>query len=472
MIHTQTDFRVILLALVTLLSAGTSALGQESTAYRLEREIQIPEIEREEIVVVPFDTAVFAATQEAFPDVRVVGPADLPVPFVLRRISEKTSAITQRTWTVTDPVLHPLTEGGASEKGLEITFILRTEDPQPTGIRLITPLRDFEQRVQVFGIDGDRTQLLVEDALIFDYSRFMDVSRNQIPLPSNSFRKYRVVVDALTSDQESQLLELTKSIQGGSESGHTERTTLQRRPFRIDRIELWTETAEQSLNSNVVTPWPAQKFEVTEDAQKKQTIITLTTRREPVTEFRLKTTSYNFSRHVSVQVPSEQRSGTDWTELSTGTVSRFQLRSMQQEHLNIRVSEVRSEAIRLVIDNRDSPPLQIEGADVLGHNYEVAFMASSGLKYRLQYSSNTERPPEHDTAALVEAFHQGILPITATIGPETPTSAAGEAERLTLTSILNNRYLLGVVIGILVVLFGWGLYQASLRIENVPRDDA
>src|SRR3989304_5567572 len=130
-------------------------------------------------------------------------------------------------------------------------------DPQPTGFRIVSPLRNFEQRVRGFGLDATGTEKsLVGDALIFDYSPYMDGSQNEISLPVNSHRRFRVVVDGVTSDQDSQLLELTRRLRSGREEERQERTRIQRRPFRIDRIEFLRDETRTSPQQETVRPYP------------------------------------------------------------------------------------------------------------------------------------------------------------------------------------------------------------------------
>jgi hypothetical protein len=352
---------------------------------------------------------------------------------------------------------------------MEIRIALQPTDPTPTGLNFVTPLKNFEQQVQIYSMTNGTDLMLVEGALIFDYSQFMDVRRTEVPLPQTSAREFRIVINALTSDQESQLLELTRSLRNEAEDSRTEKTTIQRRPFRIDQIDFWTEQVVQTLHSNIVLPYPVTDLKISEDAERKQTLIEFSCRRQPVTELSVVTSSRNFSRRAEVQVPadSEDRSGS-WSTISDATISQFQLRNFQEQHQKISLPETRQDRLRIVLENRDSPPLSIDGVLAVGHVYEVVFLAKPNQTFRLVYGSATEEPPQQDLVALTTALSKDIRPLPATLGVQSKEETSEVRKPITMKDLLNNRLALGAIIGILVIVLGWGLYQAARRIDQTP----
>src|SRR5262249_26261559 len=152
--------------------------------------------------------------------------------------------------------------------GLEIT-VERDEDdkhPRPNGLSLITPLRNFEQRVRVYtSDDGKDWQPAGDEAVIFDYSRYMDVRSDSVPFPETARRHFRIVVDDVTAEQQSQLVALTRRLQGADETERTEQVVVDRRPFRIDRVEFWREAESDQATGDEKTSYPVSKHRVEQD---------------------------------------------------------------------------------------------------------------------------------------------------------------------------------------------------------------
>ena len=445
-----------------------SGVAEEAVLFRFSRPINVVGQAQEEWFSVLLDSDVYAATRDSFPDLRVLDAGDRLVPFLIRRVSEPRTEQVRKIWTAVNPTLMPL-----DNNGMEIRIILKPEDPSPLALNFVTPLQNFEQQVRVFSTAEGTESMLVDGVLIFDYSQFMDVRRTEVVLPPTSAREFRIVIDALTSDQESQLLELTRSLRGDAEDIRTEKTTIQRRPFRIDRIDLWTEQADKIVHADKVQPWPVTDLKVTQDSEENQTLVEFVSRREPLTELTIVTGSRNFSRHAVLQIFDDKSANhADLKTIADTTISQFQLRDFQEEHLTIRLPETRRDSLRLVLDNGDSPALSIDAVNAFGHQDEVVFLGKPDQNVRLVYGSETAQPPNSDTVALMTALARGIQPVTATLGVQSAIAGSGAQKPVDVKSLLNNPFLMGSVIGILVILLGWGLYQASRRIDQMPHGDA
>ena len=124
-------------------------------------------------------------------------------------------------------------------------------------------------------------------------------------------RQFKFVIDHITNDQNSPFREITQRFRDGQEVEKWERHKSQRIAFRIERIEYSQDLVRERRLGNKTTDYPVAEFKTEEDSEQKQTIISLSMRREPLTGFRLKTRSRNFNRRVVVQVPSKTDSESD-----------------------------------------------------------------------------------------------------------------------------------------------------------------
>jgi hypothetical protein len=452
---------------------------------RFAKPLEMPALENEELVAAPLDSDVYAATGEQFSDLRLLDAAGHEVAYVLRKAATKRSRVEQRRFPVEKPTVHPRDDGG-----LEITFEidLKKHPKPPQGFTLVTPLRNFERRVQISAsTDGETWTPLVTDGLVFDYSQFMDVHNRDLPLPTEAPApaegadaagaapgRYRIVIDDVTQELQSQLLELTRHLQGDDETSRTERVVVDRQPFRIDRIEAWYDVDVVDSRVEVEKAYPLAGFRLEQDADAKATYVYVDARREPLTKLTIETGDRNFSRAAHVEVEgtaAPQKAKRDWRRtLGSATLSRLDFRSLRREDLSIALPQSRESRYRVVIENRDSPPLAITGVAGRGSVYEVVFLAKSGEQYRLAYGDETAAAPAYDTAALAASLAEGYEPLVATLGEQVALAAAPDAPPQRLVQLLNDPRFLGGGIALLVVILGVGLYRATRRLDNLPRD--
>ncbi len=459
--------RIAWFGLLPLLCCSTSitSLAQETKSFQYSRPIAVDGTTNEEIFSAPLDSDVFAATRDGFPDLRVFDNNHRLVPFLVQNVTKDQVRKVRKFSAAENPAVHPQENGG-----MEIRLRLQKEDPSASGIRFVTPLENFEQQVQVFAIiDGAETSL-VHDARIYDYRQFMDVRQTELEFPATTAREFRIVVNALTTEQDSRLLELSRTLKDGTEEARRETTMIERRPFRIDRIEFLNEQAEVTERSGSIQTWPVADLKVTEDVEKQQTIVEVTSRREPLTTLKLMTNSLNFSRKAAVQVLRNSEVESKWEAVSEATLSRFSIRDFHEEHLVISMPETRGESYRIVIENGDSPALTIESVEASGHQYELIFLRAGSDSVRLEYGSDTADAPQQDTVALTTVLNRKLIPISATLGKPS-RSPVPSLTPLNPKSLLNNPILLGTIVALLVFVLGWGLYKAAGRIDMVSHGD-
>ena len=465
----------IIAAVLLLLGLVRVALAETPAAtYTLQRQVLVPEVSQTELVALRLDETVYNAVPGSLESLQLRNATGEAIPYLLRKASKSKEQTTTQSWAAANPMLKPL-----PENGLEITIVLGKDDPQPDGLRIITPLQNFEQRVQVLAsTDGMDWAAITSDALIFDYSKYMDVRSDKISFPLGTQRHFRIVVQDVTAEQESQLLELTKTLQGVDEIQRTERAFIERRPFRIDRIEfshsVTTTAAAEPLKAKYsVTNWTAEAGD-----DSRHTRVQITTSPVPLTEFKLQAGEKNFSRRASIQTRDSSKSNSTWRTLTTQTLSRLDFKNVKQEHLTLSFPETRNTEYRIEIDNQDSPGLKVTDVEAQGNAYELIFLVDEGSKQQPStavfslYAHQVNKPLTLDTAAIETLLQQGFSPLVATLGEpikdaDLPPSPAHEFK---WTDLLNNKPVLFSAIGLLVLALGWGLYTAAKRVDTLPKE--
>ncbi len=430
------------------------------------KPIQRQPATEEEILAIPLDADVYAATQDGLADIRILDPARAEMPFRIERATD-TTVDTQRR---PSPSAVRSLVTNETDNSIEVLVELEKEAPAADGLTVITPLEDFERRVNVFGSDdGTSWQPLATDAMIFDYSRFMDIANREILLPRNSFRRLKLVIQDVVDEDTSTLMELTRQFAQSDETQRTERTMVERRPLRIDRIDLWHNVPQQRIKKTVRADYPIVEFQAEENAEDKTTIVHVRTRREPLVQFTLETSSANFSRAAVVEVPSTRGVTVTWTPVGRATLSQFRFRDFQREQLSIEFAEQRQDEYRLVIANGDNAPLAITGLQAQGHVYRALLLAAPGAEYQLCYGAEKAAAPRYDTAAIDVALAEGFPPVAAALGSQTPNPGFGGSRGFGPADWLDSPLFLGSAIALMVAVLGFLVFRASRHIEPMEQ---
>ncbi|OYW26187.1 MAG: hypothetical protein B7Z44_16795, partial [Caulobacter sp. 12-67-6] len=157
----------------------------------------------------------------------------------------------------------------------------------------------------------------------------------------------------------------------------TERTSIARRPFRIDRVEFYVDELKPSSIEPRTTVYPISKLDVSQDEKEQRTIVAFETQREPITGLSLVTPAENFSRSATVLAEELDAHGKpQWVQIATGTFTRFVVGSLERTELKIAIPESRRQRYRMMLENRDSPALEITGVELSGPVYELTYLAA------------------------------------------------------------------------------------------------
>jgi len=453
------------LGAILLMTAAAPCLAAEPAEFRFYKDIDRGEADRETIVAIEFDSDVYAATRPELPDARIFDADGRETPYLMEKVTEIHKHL------VRVPCDSRVVSLDAREDVLELIVELGEKSPPADGLSILTPLNNFERRVQVFGgKDGKKWAPLVTDGLVFDYSRYFDINNRDIRLPENKDRRLKIVVTGIADSEESPFLELTRKYHGGDETERIEKTVLERRPFRMDRIELWCEKSRKLDEYDKTIEYPVVECRAEEEKDKKSTIVHVRTRREPLVELTLETPSRNFSRPATVQIPVTRGGHTEWVAIGEAKISRVDFGGYHEESMAIAFPEHRQSEYRIVIRNEDNPRLEITGVKARGNVYRAVFLAAKDAAYRLGYGAEEVKRPKYDAATVLMPLRLGHAADPGTLGKEVSNPNVVEPPTSALRDLLNNPLFLGVVVAVLVAVLGWALYRASRRINEIPKN--
>lgn len=209
---------------------------------------------------------------------------------------------------------------------------------------------------------------------------------------------------------------------------------------------------------------PAKAVQKKLDEQQGDTLITINTKKMPITMIKLDTPDRNFHRAVDVlvQVPGSQR----WQAIKSDEISRIDLEGLEKENLTLTFGEQRAAKIRLRIHHGESRPIEIEKVQLFGPVYECRFIAEPKRKYNLEYGSTETDFGPFDTAALDAAQNNNLRPITARLSEKVlhrdSVQSAAESERA-IDAFLTSPWLIYPSVILLILLLGLGLFYAAKR---------
>lgn len=442
--------------------AGTGAARTRLPELQFRRAIQLAGTQAESLrlVAIDLDSHVYRSTNRDQPDLRVVNRREQMTGTLRQAAAELQTRTVRKSWRV-----QPTAVQIEGESRLTFELVLGDSDHLPSGLKLISPLKDFEHQVLVESTaDGVTWVPVAEPSMIFDYSRFVAARNDTLAWTAVGHRRYRVTISDVTSEQRGQLTELLRNLQGTQETSRVERETITRRPFRVDGVELiGDETVANGRTVKLRTESP-ESWQTEDDNTKLSTVISLHTSRQPVTMIRLLTDDLNFSRAVTVRGgSSENTSDKSWRHVTSGTISRLAVGSIQKEQLTIEIPESTDEWFTIEVHNRESPPLAVAGVELRGPQYQIVFVSEPGETYELRYGNPRVSPADLDLAALRAAIDQNLSPVLATLS---------KPEQNTIQPIAdpwqpwNDRRLLltGIVLGAVVV--GLALFRAAQKLKS------
>ncbi|WP_165246402.1 DUF3999 family protein [Paludisphaera soli] len=415
------------------------------------------------VLAVPLDRAVFAATRDGFPDLRIEDDRGVEVPYSLER------AVRRRTVAEREEISAPVVSLDVIEgEAIEIVAKLDDDAPEPDGAVFHTPLRDFERRVRVLGsADGRSWTPLKEDGRIFDYSRFLDVREVDVPFPARGFRWFKLVIEREADEARSPFYELSRSRIEGERERRTEVETILRRPFRIDRIA-FRRTVERTTDEESATiREPLDDLKVEIDIPERVTRFEVAADRLPLVGLALRTPSRNFDRPARVEALTDAKAGR-WVEIGRGRLFRHQLGDFRREGLTLDFPERRAERLRIVVDDGDSPPLDVAGVDGDRLDLRATFLAEPGRTYRLAYGSDALDPPRYDVGTVLAALGPDRPREPATLGPPTPNAdyrpSAGR-------SPIDGAAFLTLAFILMTIVLAWAIVKAAHRADKLPLDE-
>ncbi|MFH1708388.1 MAG: hypothetical protein ABIF71_10815 [Planctomycetota bacterium] len=218
----------------------------------------------EAIAAFDLDADMYASTRGDLGDLRIFR-AGAAVPHLVER------AVETRTRTAREP--QPARQVALHEEAdnrIEVVFELTGADPRAEGFEIITPLRDFDRTVCVSaGPDGIAWDVVVPEARVCDYTRFMDFAQREVTFPAVNKRFVRLEITAATAAQTGAVMELTREFRDGQPAGEIRKTIVEQQAFRMNEVRFWRTRAVEEYRGDIQREYAVTGLAVSRNEKQK-----------------------------------------------------------------------------------------------------------------------------------------------------------------------------------------------------------
>ena len=345
------------------------------------------------------DDAVFADTRPGFADLRVFDAADRELPRLVEPLYSVVERVVRETVLAQTVDLRELVGNR-----IEARFDLAPDAPFAAGLDVRTPLDNFLRTVRVSGSEDGKFWQLLAETDIYDYSRYIDFRRTEIVLPSNVCRHFSVEISDASEERIQPLVRLVQA-NGQDQSRAFE---IVQTPFRMSGVAFFRNVSVHANDEPVLREWPPVDQSVSFRSSSKTTEIVLDTRLAPITRLDLETPTRNFNRIATLQIPALSKGQKVWRTVTDAIVTRIDVAGFTTNRLSVVFPEQRAEQLRLVIQNADAPPIEVDAVRAYGPVYRLLWLAEPGGAYRLAYGHDTVAAPAYDLLSIRTALDRRL----------------------------------------------------------------
>lgn len=228
--------------------------------------------------------------------------------------------------------------------------------------------------------------------------------------------------------------------------------------FRYYKLLIKTNTNPELISSQVALnvirtgtfkKYPVYNFEIKDEKQFKRTIIDITLLLSvPVSRLKLYIKdTVDYYRPISIQYSTDSAKTPDGWNYLYGTLQTGTLNSFEKNEFPFESHTCRK--IRLVIDNHDNKPLQIDSVKIEGYFHRLIARFDQPASYFLYYGQPKAVRAKYDIHRFSEKIPTNLLPLA--LGEELLSTAAPSGSR----ALFENKVWLWLLMTLIIVTLGW-----------------
>jgi len=445
-----------LFAACTALGSASAWIENAGASEVRSRKLQIDTSEQDRLLQFDLDASLFRRLDDRFSNLAVVDASGTLIPSVIEPARENREVLERAEQVATIEKVEEI-EG---QLVLELSIPERPEtiNESLAAVQVVTSAVDFDKTVKVEAAETDGSwKVLLEDGLIFDWTRFVNLARYEVSVPATRSRRLRLTLSGATEERRARVREWIGQRVGNEVVSEWERVTIEDRPFRIESVKLVFERRVPREGETLLRALEFEAPEVTVNDSKNQTQIEWSVGRQPISEIDLNWEQRNFSREVEVFVQNTVPLGgvPAWTLIAKDRLSAVDLPEIAERKTQIAFAACRPERMRVIVHDESSSPLTLKSLKARGPAYRGYVLAERGKSdLEIRYGGD---PPQNATERnwLAEVRRQ-VDPLPVSLGPEVAwEEIGGEPEW--------SRILIWLALGLALLVLTAGLILAMSR---------
>ncbi|MCK5528654.1 MAG: hypothetical protein KAI74_03130 [Kiritimatiellae bacterium] len=454
-----------------LMICATTVWSVESSMYPLTKSLEVDAQLTKDVVAFDMDEEVFA-TGGRLNRMRIYRDGATEVPRIIRVKKLIKSVEVVRQYPAKLESLKMLDDN-------QMEILVRCPKKMPAdskfiSINLQTSLRNFEKQVDVYGAGvNNEWVLLSKESTLFDYSSYMDLRNTKVKLPANTHKRYRLVVRQRDENTPSPLTNLSKETRGGKVISEVEQREFRVRPFRVERITVGASRQRQRVSKEVIRDYTVvSSTNYLDKAKPGRSYFEFTTFNTPLSQIEVLTTDRNFSRSVYLEGLDESVDPPRYHQLQMARLESIKLGSYSRQAMKIKLTSKQPgynyKTYRLVVENRDAPPLVISGVKVSGQVYEALYLPQAGKSDALLYGNDDLKEPSYDVGQVLTSAPRDAIGI-GMLGEEidNPDYKAQKVRMIWKNPRL--LFTIAIVFALVVLLFG--ITKALKQVDESQRTE-
>ncbi len=267
--------------------------------------------------------------------------------------------------------------------GTAVTILDLTTDAPVGRVVIETPEQNFEKRVSIHGFDGKSWKILCENRMFFDRNPRFPIANRAFDFPEGQWKKLKVEIANYGENYVSPLRKVTE----GSASGVIEEKEVFFRELRISAMETYRK--EQGITTTpVLQEYVPSSVDVRTNADARTTEVHFPAGKLPVVRLALRADGVNFSREARLFAENGKEEAHVYLE-------RIALEGYANESLEFSLPELQLGKAKLVIYNKDNPPLTGLSVRLLVPEFRLLTLPGT-VPEKLRFVSAGLPPGEYD----------------------------------------------------------------------------
>ncbi len=234
-------------------------------------------------------------------------------------------------------------------------------------------------------------------------------------------------------------------------------------PAREKPALLSANLAQRTVSDGAYKTYPVERFSLEDDKKNKETQLEIDLHLPvPVSRLRVHVhDTFDYYRPVSIQYLSDSvKTEKGWT-YNYRTLTSGTLNSLEENTFPLNSTIL--QRLRLIIQNHDNQPLQIDSVTVGGYIHElVARFTEPGATYFLAYGNPDAGMPQYDIGRFAETIPERLASLA--LGPEETLARAPDAA----APLFMNKLWLWAVMAVVIGLLGWFTVRMMQKQASKP----